>query len=885
MAGFINKKLNAINHDSLFRNGIVAVICVLGMGGSLWFFRSDLNSSLQNLGKKPVGTAYWVTNNAKRLSSRRLQWDRLERHSPIYDGDIVSSDAFSELKISFEGGETLELFPDTSVHIVYQDSNAIRFVLREGEIQIQSSRNALTVSLAEIAPVETLISDIRISLVPGTTAGIKAPGKNAPDGFTLKVYQGSIAFSSRGGGASRTVEAGAALRLGNDGSVRTDPPVIMLAPWNGARLLHASEGKVPVEFRWKRLHSGESEVMLEIAHAGDFSLPEEIWYSDNTDSAEIELAAGTYHWKLYTPSSREEADSGRLDIVYTQGPRALSPADGTVETLLPGKQEILFSWAVPGEAESVVLEVADNSEMNNPGIQQPIKSATRGRGYYSASGLKPGQWYWRVRPVYPGMEAADYPSPVNSFTLAESTELPAQKAKSSTPAAKPGGIPRLIFPPDNYTLEANRTPDLLFSWENTFSYNARFQMADRSDFIGALIMDEEVYGSTIQSPFLKPGTYYWHITGTAPGNASPPNRLVVLPALPGPKLQSPSENERLQVREGEAVRFSWEPANYATAYQFRLFLEGRDIPLREVSSLQNNSVYVYFDPNTSGRFTWIIQGFSSPTEISTGRRGLIARGRFYISPDMTSNQTDQISWTIPRIANMQSFAGKVDAPITLISPMQGINIPGIQALRAPPQARWTSDEPLRNTQLIVSRTTDPESDPRAIVRDVTGYTAPFPSLDEGIWYWIIRGDTSELRGATSGDPSWVNVLPVPLLLPPIPLQPINRVIGIEQLTRDRNITFRWSMVTGANAYIFSLFQDGDPPKLIITAPLQTTVSYVLENLSLLNEGNYLWQVEAVSLDRNGVIEQRGRTEQYPFTIEIPRSGDLETRRMGTLYGQ
>ena len=913
MISFKNTGFNKlINLDSLIRNGIVVVICLLGMGGSLWFVRHDLNSSLQDPGKKPVGTVYWVINNAKRLSSDRIQWDRLEQHSLIYDGDIVSSDVFSEVKINFEDGEELELSPNTSVRIVYQNSNKIRFVPQKGEIQIQSGREALAVSLAEIIPANTVISDTGISLNPETFAGIKIPETNTLNGFTLKVYKGSGTYLSNG--VSRTIEAGEAIRVGNDGLVQTNLPVTMLLPRTGTRLFKTSQEKVPVEFQWKQLNSSEGTITLELSQTKDFSALNGNWYmrlenADPTDrSAVIMLSEGMYYWKIYESSlenetsSQDEADSGWLDIIYTEGTQALSPADGTVVTFSPGEQEVHFFWAVPEESEAVVLEVADNPEMVNPRIRQVVKEDARGaRGSYDSSVLEAGQWYWRVTPVVAGI--TDHPSPVNSFTLKESVEQPIQKIVNA-PVRKVDDIPSLIFPPDDYSLEANRTPDLLFTWSNTISDNARFQVSTLSDFTGTLIMDAEVSGFNMQSPFLAPGIYYWRIAGvdpeptagaagivpetrnSPPENASHPNRLVIMSALPSPLLDTPTENERLIIQEGVPAKFSWSQVKYANYYEFKLFLEGREIPLRGISSLKNNSIYVYFDPNTQGQFTWTIQGFTSPTGTTTGRAGLIARGRFYITPDIPLTGLNQISWTIPRIANMQSYAGEVDSPITLISPSLGINIPGTQALRSPPEAHWVSDVPLKNIQLIVSRTTDPSSDPRSIVRNASGTSVTFPSLSEGIWYWIIRGDTSELRGATPGDPFWFNVLPVPLLPTPRPIQPQNKaVIGLEQLTRDRNITFRWNSVDGANAYIFSLYQDDAMPKLLFTTSPQTALFYVFENLSLLNNGNYFWQVEAVVRNKNGAIEQRGGTAQYPFTIEIQHSTNLRTIQQGTLYGQ
>ena len=897
------------NLDSLLFNIAIAFICILGIGASLLLFRRDMNRTNEQLDEKAAGTVYWVGNSAKRLSSRNQALQKLERNSPVYDGDIISSAASSEVKIRFSNGETLELFENTSVFIKSPGGELSGFEMHRGEIQIQSDRLSLVVTLANAAATSTAAAhNLRVNLEPYTSANIRAS-----DDIAFKFFQGSGTVNS--GAESRPTEAGNILKIGSDGRFMADQPVVMLSPRNNARILRSSPGKGPVKFQWQKAQShANASVLLELSKTRDFTDFIGSWYSDYSDSMEIYLSEGLYHWKAFLLPSGEEMDSGRFDIVSVTGPRAILPSNGSVETYYDGKQELRFTWAVPEETEAVLLEVASNAEMSRPRLRQLIKRTESGYGSFVSSGLEAGKWYWRVHPVYLGelseeesgssstgsgqgfwrlrsvnasIMADNDPSPVNSFTVVEAA-APAGDTRPdlSELQAEPGNLPRLLFPGDNYSLESSRTPDLFFSWKNPVSYTARLQISGRSDF-SSLIADEEVLGSGVQGPFLKPGTYYWRITG--PGGSSSPTRLVVEPALHAPKLDSPANNERLRIEEGNSsVRFTWERMNYANYYEYNIFQEGRDTPLGEISSLQNNMVVVYFDPRTQGRFYWTVQGFSVPSEISSGRKGLIAESRFSISPP--AGQTGQVAWTNPRITNMQTIEGTVQAPITLLFPVSGANVPGIQALRSPLEARWSTQESLTNVQLLVSRSTDPLTDPKAIVKDAGSSSASFPSLSEGLWYWIIRGDTQDARGATSANPFWFTVLPIPLLTAPSPIRPEEQsVINLVQLTRDRSIVFSWDTVADANAYIFSLFRSGaaetDPPALLITSAPEDVFTYVLNDLTILNHGNYLWQVEAIHRNDMGTIDQRGRIEQHNFSIDIQRSTDLQTQRQGTMYGQ
>ena len=55
MAGNKNIKDHIVHIlSTYYRNIIVVIVCALGLGVSLWFFRQDLNGSAQNPDKIPV---------------------------------------------------------------------------------------------------------------------------------------------------------------------------------------------------------------------------------------------------------------------------------------------------------------------------------------------------------------------------------------------------------------------------------------------------------------------------------------------------------------------------------------------------------------------------------------------------------------------------------------------------------------------------------------------------------------------------------------------------------------------------------------------------------------------------------------------------------------
>jgi len=129
--------------------------------------------------------------------------------------------------------------------------------------------------------------------------------------------------------------------------------------------------------------------------------------------------------------------------------------------------------------------------------------------------------------------------------------------------------------------------------------------------------------------------------------------------------------------------------------------------------------------------------------------------------------------------------------------------------------------------------------------------------------------------------------PPPRLLPaPQVIQPAQRTVySFDRLLSQKKMDFRWSPVRGANAYIFTLYeQTANGRKQILRATINRGTSYTMENLRLLEKGNFVWQVEAVRTGRRNVIEQHGRPLESAFRVNFPVPGPIQIEDTGILYG-
>ncbi|MDR0442099.1 MAG: hypothetical protein LBH44_01670 [Treponema sp.] len=220
--------------------------------------------------------------------------------------------------------------------------------------------------------------------------------------------------------------------------------------------------------------------------------------------------------------------------------------------------------------------------------------------------------------------------------------------------------------------------------------------------------------------------------------------------------------------------------------------------------------------------------------------------------------------------------------------------------------QWSEKEEASHYILEASET--PDFANLRVNRQVAATSFIQPDMGQGTWYWrVMPVFSSVYEGSAAYSPAssfrveqdvieeiLVEIPePEPEPKPPPPLLPApgNRLpaagvrIGINELRRQRTIEFRWSAVPEANAYIFTLYQQtqGGRRQIIRREPDNRT-SWTLRDLSTLDRGTFIWQVEAVSRNRNGTIERRGIVGENTFILDIPPPTPIQLEDTGVLYG-
>jgi hypothetical protein len=389
---------------------------------------------------------------------------------------------------------------------------------------------------------------------------------------------------------------------------------------------------------------------------------------------------------------------------------------------------------------------------------------------------------------------------------------------------------------------------------------------------------------------LDAGLWYWRLSSMASNSIILTERFIVTEASV-PALLSPVTDSLFRYQNDlPQLRFQWSEIEGASSY----ILEVSDTPDFIYPRLRVQTASVFFLDSSLGHGTWYWQVMPVFPSVYEGSAAFSPAAFFRIEQSAV-----ETALVLPEplmvleiepvvVLEIEPVIVQPEPPVPvelrLTSPAAGTSIAGLTALRQQTVFTWDSDRQATGTRFILSRNQNPLAGQpvRTIVNP--GRTIRLDRLEPGVYYWTVEARSPE--GLISvATPRQLRVLAIPLLSAPGNLRPAGAYrIGIEELKTQSSIAFSWSAVQGANAYIFSLYAETDNGRRqIIQRPPENRTSWTLENISTLGRGTFVWQVEAVNRGASGAIEQRGRTGENTFILDIPRPGPVNVIDPGVLY--
>jgi len=382
----------------------------------------------------------------------------------------------------------------------------------------------------------------------------------------------------------------------------------------------------------------------------------------------------------------------------------------------------------------------------------------------------------------------------------------------------------------------------------------------------------------------------------------------------GPQLVSPafnsifyyqeaieSGNSNGNMDEPPIIIFQWAAIEEATSYILEIS-SFADFSLTQIR-MNNSSTSQVISNLDHGMWFWRVKPVFLP--IFSGESSFSSAAFFRIEQRDINNagrDTSLSAWlssVIPslelpsdlpsqiiQVRNVESVTPPAPS-VNINYPVNGAQIAGLTALRQQIEFSWDiegilDDLEITSSRFILSRNANPLSSPSTII-DNPSSTVSIENLSTGVWYWTVEINIGDWF-TTSAPVHRFQVLPIPLLPSVSNLLPSgnSRLSNTDLL--QRSITFRWSSVQGANAYIFTLYQQNQGIRNQLDRTIiNNRTNYTISNMRLFNRGTFVWQIEPVNI-RDSIIEQRGVVTEGTFIIDIPSPGQVQIDDTGIMYG-
>lgn len=562
------------------------------------------------------------------------------------------------------------------------------------------------------------------------------------------------------------------------------------------------------------------------------------------------LEEGNYWWQVtpyYSLNSLGYAGGSEVypfRVVRSQEirpPELSVPADNAqiiYKDKIPGN----FIWKSELKDAQYEISIARDHDFTNL-VYSASTSDTRYTKEFSATELHDGTYYWKVLRKSSDADDKTPESEIRSFRIAR--YVPEDN--------------KLLYPPDNFSVEGTKILGTAFMWKLSEDYEKSsvpsvIQIATTPNF-STIQIERSTSSSVLDSINLPAGNYWWRVgvrdeSGSLKG-LTQSRMLTVLSELDPPVIVAPAQNQEVMVYNYAPVTVSWDANPSAEYYSVRICRPDGEVVKQqnEVRDISANFVL------EEGSYVCFVQAVAGSSRIS--------------------------------VASERNFSVRSPSMILAQSPSDGMRIAGLTALRNPVIFTWLpGKDKVSSYKFILSKLQKDGSYKVVDSVDTTKTNLSLNRLTAGTYSWKISAstaggipvDSKTLRFMIDGTPD---------LQPPVLVSPArNFVMDGEWLKKHRNIEFAWNEVVGATAYTFVLYKlDSVGKRKLVYTEKNTKASTVrIKDLSILDVGTFEWTVTPYSYAKDGYLEQKGNASSSTFKIDFASPTKVEAVKPGMMYG-
>jgi hypothetical protein len=591
---------------------------------SFYLFQMDLFQTLSKKNDDPVGIILLKNNIVQRRMSDRVLWDRLNKESSVYLGDLIRVADLSAVILGIDQNE-ITLNENTLIRIQKSSESGFTIELSSGSLELASSANS------EGITINLMGTEIKASA--GTS--LKASADN--DGKIIQVSGGSAVLIDNG--RVRELSEGSAIATDSNGNERIIPSVIVSSPPQNAHYLNSNINFLTVAFSWNRINMNpEDTVVLEVAEDRNFNRIFSTIEGLSTNAA-VNLREGYWNWRLSHNGIMLE--KGSFTITAASGPELISPSDNTVFYYSNEFPNLTFQWAETDNASYYIFEASTRQDFINPQISRQLTATS-----FAQQNMEGGTWYWRVLPIFPPVYKGNASfSNVSSFRIEQGYEL------ANSVIEVPDTVVHARFSLEQPAPGARINGLTALRESVTFNWDCEAIEIEKSRFVvsrnaASLREKPEIEinnpGRSLKLEKLMEGKWYWTIEVKIPGKDmvyfADVQSFTVDPItlLPSPLNRRPVTGFILginELRSKRSIDFSWQAVNGANAYIFSLYQQtanGRRLVQRTIENQTSWTLNNIQLLDNRGTFIWQVEAVNRRGGI-VEQHGIAAENTFTVN--------------------------------------------------------------------------------------------------------------------------------------------------------------------------------------------------------------------------------------------------------------
>ena len=563
-----------------------------------------------------------------------------------------------------------------------------------------------------------------------------------------------------------------------------------------------------------------------------------------------ELDEGTYWWqvtpfysvnKLGYVGASEISSFTVLHSSDIRRPELSVPADNA-QIVYRDRVSANFIWKSELKDSTYELLIAKDYDFDNV-VYTAKTSETRFSKDFNQNELYDGTYYWKVLRSSDESDDKNPESEIRSFRVVR--YVPQDN--------------KLLYPLENTMIEGGNVSGTAFMWKLSDEFSSKslpavLQISSTPNFT-KIQVEKTTMASLVDNLSLSSGNYWWRV-GVRDENGgisgfTPSRMFTVLSELTPPEILNPAQNQELMIYNFAPVSISWKQVEDAEYYSLKIKKSDGQIVKQADSITDTSAQYVLEE----GSYICSVQAIASSTRISA--------------------------------PSERNFSVRAPSAILAQSPADGTRIAGLTALRNPVIFTWLSGkDKVKEYQFVLSKLQKDGSSKVVESIRTSRTTLPLNRLTGGSYSWKIVASTA---GGIPLDSQTMNFIieETPNLTPAVLESPAqNLVMDGSYFRRHRSIDFTWKEVPGATSYNFALYKiDSDGrQKLVYSKKNIKSCEQRLDDLSMLDVGDFEWTVTPFSYAKDGYLEQQGRAAGHRFKIDFASPTRVENVQPGKMYG-